>query len=114
MARPVKPRRIGVSPPSVFFLPQPVPVPPAAADFSLLTIDELEALRLADLQGCSHEEAAGKMNISRATFGRIVARARRKTAYALVYGKGIGIAGGVIQPVQGPVRRRHGHGRGPR
>ena len=111
MARPIKPRWISSRPPGVFFMPRPMVLPPPSVDASILTIDELEALRLADLNGLSQEAAARSMNVSRATFGRIVARARKKAAYALVHGKGIGIEGGVVQFL--PPRGRHGHGRGP-
>ena len=56
-----------------------------------LTLDELEALRLADYEGRYHEDAAREMKISRATFGRIVNDARRKVAEALTRGKALRI-----------------------
>lgn len=59
-----------------------------------LTVDELEALRLADLLGMSHEEAGKQMGVSRATFGRIVGQARKTMAEALIYGKAINVEGG--------------------
>jgi len=59
-----------------------------------LTVDELEALRLADKEGMYQEHAAERMNISRPTFGRIVETARRKVAEALVEGKALRIEGG--------------------
>jgi predicted DNA-binding protein (UPF0251 family) len=52
-----------------------------------LKMDELEALRLADVEGLYQEEAARQMNISRATFGRIVEAAHRKVADAILHGK---------------------------
>ena len=52
----------------------------------LLQADEFEALRLADLEGEYHAQAAEKMGISRQTFGRILSSARHKTALALVKG----------------------------
>jgi predicted DNA-binding protein (UPF0251 family) len=61
-----------------------------------LSIDELEALRLADLEGLYHDGAAERMGVSRATFGRIVETARRKVAEALVEGKALKIGGGVV------------------
>jgi len=61
----------------------------------VLAFDELEALRLADLEGLYQEEAAARMQISRQTFGNIVKTARRKVADALVNGKAIHIEGGV-------------------
>ncbi len=45
---------------------------------TILTLDELEAMRLADLECLSQEEAAALMNVSRQTFGRIVEIARKK------------------------------------
>jgi hypothetical protein len=50
-------------------------------------IDELEALRLAELGGLYREEAARSMEVSRQTFGRIVSTARRKVAEALAGGQ---------------------------
>jgi len=61
-----------------------------------LSLDELEALRLADLEGEYQDGAAGTMGVSRATFGRIVESARRKVADALVHGKALSIGGGVV------------------
>jgi len=56
-----------------------------------LDADELEALRLADLLGLNQREAGRVMEVSRPTFGRILGRARRKIADALVNGKAIQI-----------------------
>jgi uncharacterized protein len=120
MPRPPKPRWIGFDPADISFVPQPGPPPAPGGVF--LTVDELEALRLADLVSLSHELAAAEMNVSRATFGRIVARARAKTADALVNGRSIGIQGGVVKyhpsahggPHGRGGPRGHGpHGRGP-
>lgn len=62
----------------------------------VLGLDELEAVRLADLEGLYHEEAGKQMGVSRATFGRIVQNARKKIALALVEGKALHIEGGPI------------------
>ena len=56
-----------------------------------LHLDELEAIRLADQEKLYHEEAASKMKISRATFGRILDEARRKVAEAIIQGKALRI-----------------------
>lgn len=56
--------------------------------------DELEAVRLADMEGQYQEKAAKAMEVSRATFGRIVESARRKIVEALVLGKALKIEGG--------------------
>jgi uncharacterized protein len=61
-----------------------------------LSVDELEALRLADLEGLYQEAAASRMAVSRATFARIVEAARRKVAEALVHGRSLRIAGGPV------------------
>ena len=54
-------------------------------------MDEVEALRLADYEGLYHENAAQRMKISRATFGRILGQARHKVAEALLKGKALRI-----------------------
>ena len=63
----------------------------------MLTLDEFEALRLADFEGLYHEQAADRMNVSRQTFGRIVEAARKKLTQALVEGKTLNIEGGPIE-----------------
>jgi predicted DNA-binding protein (UPF0251 family) len=60
----------------------------------VLGLDEVEALRLADLNGLYQEKAAEQMKISRPTFSRIVEQARRKVADALIHGKALRIAPG--------------------
>lgn len=62
-----------------------------------LSVDEMEALRLADFNNLSQQEAGQKMGVSRATFGRIVQRARHLVADALVAGKAIRVEGGNYQ-----------------
>ncbi len=57
----------------------------------ILEQDELESLRLADLLSYSQENAAVEMNVSRATFGRIVGSARKKLADAILNGKAVKI-----------------------
>ena len=62
-----------------------------------LTVDELEAIRLADLEGLYQEAAAERMNVSRQTFGRILEAGHRKVAEALVHGKALSIEGGPVE-----------------
>jgi predicted DNA-binding protein (UPF0251 family) len=76
---------------------KPAGVPCRKLEEIILTVDELEAMRLADLEGLYQEQAAERMKISRQTFARIVEAARRKVAQALVEAKAIRIEGGVIQ-----------------
>jgi predicted DNA-binding protein (UPF0251 family) len=95
MVRPKNCRLIGSSPNVNYFKPGGIPL------WELveinLTLDELESLRLADLEGMYHENAAQEMGVSRATFGRILELARRKVSDALVHGKALRIEGGEIQ-----------------
>ena len=61
-----------------------------------LTLDEYEAIRLADLEGNEHSEASEKMNISRSTFTRLIEKARAKLADFIINGKLLTIDGGSI------------------
>jgi len=65
-----------------------------------LTIDEFEALRLADFEGLKQEAVAEKMKIHRSTVSRILESARKKLADALVNIKAIKIAGGCCKIVR--------------
>jgi len=65
----------------------------------VLTIDEFEAIRLADKEGLYHAAAAGRMNVSRQTFGRILEAAHAKVAEALVDGKKLCIEGGTVRQI---------------
>ncbi len=94
MARPRKQRYIGDPPRIPVFKPQGIPV--RALEVLVLTLDEFEALRLADVEGDQHEDAAAKMNISRPTFGRILESAHRTVAEALLKGKALHIQGGPV------------------
>ncbi|NMB41118.1 MAG: DUF134 domain-containing protein [Firmicutes bacterium] len=89
MSRPKKCRRVGFIPENQYFYPRQ-----HCLEEVLVFIEEIEAVRLADLEGLEQAAAAEKMNISRGTFQRIVYSARKKIAEALVYGKAIRIEGG--------------------
>lgn len=73
---------------------KPAGVPARELDRLRLTVDELEAIRLVDLEGLSHEMAAEALGVSRQTVGRVLERGRAKVADALVGGKAIEISGG--------------------
>lgn len=68
---------------------------PGRPDEVGLNMDEFEAVRLSDFIGLSQKEAAKSMHISQPTFSRILKRARRAIADALVKGKIIRIQGGI-------------------
>ncbi len=55
--------------------------------------EEIELLKLVDLEGLEQEEAANRLGVSRKTAWRDLHEARKKVADALVFGKGIEIAG---------------------
>ncbi|MDP8236886.1 MAG: DUF134 domain-containing protein, partial [Candidatus Erginobacter occultus] len=95
MPRPLKYRFVEGHPPSDYFKPRGVPL--ASLEVAVLTLDEFEALRLADYEGLYQEPAAEKMGVSRQTFGKIVESARKKVADALVNSKAIRIEGGVYR-----------------
>lgn len=65
-----------------------------------LTLDEFEALRLADLEGLKQVDAAKRLKISRPTFSRIVASAHMKIADGLVNIKAIRIEGGCCKIIK--------------
>ena len=89
MPRPKKNRRLRCDPASLYFKPRGIPM--RQLENIELERDEIEALKLADFDGLSQEEAAAKMEISRATFGRIIKNARNKIADAIINGKAIKI-----------------------
>jgi predicted DNA-binding protein (UPF0251 family) len=91
MSRPCKCRHIESTPAIRYFKPRAVPL--CELEETELSLDEFEALRLADLEGLYQEDAAGRMKISRQTFANIVHEARRKVADALVHGKALKIMG---------------------
>jgi rubrerythrin len=70
-------------------------------------VDELEAVRLADFEGLEHLEASERMGISRSTFTRLVEKARRKVAEAIVEGKDLVIEGGHVEFAAALYRCRH-------
>jgi len=75
---------------------KPVGIPARLLEQIPLTLDEFEALRLADYNDLGHEAAANQMEISRPTFTRLIDAARKKVARALVEGKEIFIMGGSV------------------
>lgn len=92
---------------------KPVGIPCSALEEVVMTLDEFEALRLADFEGLYQEKAAERMAVSRPTFGRICDSARRKTADALLHGKALRIEGGPVEIGRRQCCRFHDHrGRG--
>jgi predicted DNA-binding protein (UPF0251 family) len=97
MPRPEKRRRTRCNPAAYYFKPTGIPMD--QLEEIALSIDELESIRLADLNGFFQEVAAAKMDISRATFGRIIMRAHNKIAEAIISGKAIRIEENSTKPI---------------
>lgn len=92
LPRPVKPRKIAFMPENTHFIP--VGKPKCELEVTNLKLEELEAMRLKDIEKLNQEECAEKMNVSRQTFQLIIDEARRKVALALTKGMAIRIEGG--------------------
>lgn len=82
-------RKVNWQPGVVYF--KPCGVPMRELQDEVLGWDEVEAIRLVDMEGLYQDEAAQRMGVSRQTIGRILKEARRKTAAALVSGKALRI-----------------------
>ncbi len=65
-------------------------------DEVLLLPDELEALKLYEVDELDQIESSKQMNISQSTFTRILNRALKKIAHAIVSGKAIRIEQGEL------------------
>ena len=89
--RPKKYRLVRQDPLISQFSPRGRPGRPDEVD---LTMDEFEAVRLADYMGLEQKEAAKSMHISQQTFSRILIKAHKAIADGLIGGKIIKIQGG--------------------
>ncbi len=92
MARPTKWRKIEHIPVIPYFVPSETEVEELPEN--ILKLEELEAIRLKDLEGLEQGECAQRMEVSRPTFQRILLSAREKVADSLIHGKIIRIEGG--------------------
>jgi predicted DNA-binding protein (UPF0251 family) len=73
---------------------KPAGVPMSTLQVVELTVEEVETLRLVDLENLTQEEAALRMGISRRTLWNDLMGARKKVAFALINGQAIQIRGG--------------------
>lgn len=92
MPRPRRKRCIAGKPVERFYKPQGAKM--RDLEMLVLSHDQLEALRLADVEKMEQVEAAELMNISRSTFSRLVSEARGISALALTRGWALKIEGG--------------------
>lgn len=88
----IRARRITMPPRMEGF--KPFGIPMRELESVILLFEEFEALRLADYENLTQEEAAKRMNISRPTFTRLYDKARKNVARAFIEGKAIIIQGG--------------------
>ncbi len=116
MARPTQPRRIRCRFGGRGF--RPIGRPGRDFEVAVLALDELEAIRLADVEGLYQEAAAQRMGVSRATFARILNRGRTTVAQALLEEQALVLGDGPVveaepEPLPCPVHeggRRRGRG----
>ena len=72
----------------------PLNKPSVDREFTAMTVEEYETIRLIDLDGLTQEECAERMNVARATIQKIYNDARGKLANSLVNGSSLKIEGG--------------------
>ncbi len=89
MVRPKRPRFLEFNPEVVYFKPRGVPL--SSLEEIVLLTDELEALKLYEVDGMDQIKAAKQMDISQPTFARIIGKAYNKIAVAIIKGKAIKI-----------------------
>ncbi|OUJ18512.1 putative DNA-binding protein [Methanonatronarchaeum thermophilum] len=90
--RPRRPRKVGWTPNVNIFKPRGVPA--REQDEIIVTVEEMEAIRLIDIEDLTQKEAAEKMRVSRRSFWNDLNSGREKIAKALTKGKAIVIRGG--------------------
>lgn len=94
MPRPLKLRQISAAPVATFFKPAGVPI--GALEMVTLALEEVESIRLKDIEDLHQEDCAQRMGVSRATFHQVLKSARSKLADAILNGKAIQVEGGAF------------------
>ena len=94
MTRPTKLRQVTGIPAVTFFKPAGVPM--SVLEMVTLAFEEIEAIRLKDIEDLHQEECARRMEVSRGTFHTILKSARGKLADAILNGKAIQVQGGTV------------------
>jgi len=83
------PRCVCFNPGVYYFKPQGIPL--RLLEEVVLMSDEVEALKLYEVDNFEQKKAANKMKVSQPTFARILGSANKKIAEAIVQGKAIRI-----------------------
>jgi len=107
MVRPRRIRRISFQPEVTYFKPAGIPM--INLRETVLSFEELEAIRLIDRERLEQNQAAKKMKISQSTLSRLLREGRKKLADAVTKGYSIKIQGGNFRMVM-----PRGRGLGPR
>ena len=89
MARPRRTRRIFFQPNVTYFKPAGTPM--IGLKETVLSFDELEAMRLIDSDGLEQNNAGKKMKISQPTLSRLLRAGRKKLVDAIIQGNASGI-----------------------
>jgi len=92
MARPKQSRKVDYSPKVSYF--KPIGINFNESEEVIMAQEEMETLRLIEVEGFPQEKAAESMKVSQPTFSRILKSSRKKIAEAVVLGKAIKIEGG--------------------
>ena len=90
MARPIKERQIHCVPVANYFKPAGIPL--RDLEEIVLGLDEIEAMRLTDIEKLYQQDAAERMGVSRQTIGNMLKSAHQKVADALLNGKALRIS----------------------
>lgn len=107
MPRPKKCCAVYAIPDVTYYKPRGIPM--RQLKETALTLEGFEAIRLADHQGLDQTQAAEQMQVSRATFGRILSQARHTVAQALVQGMALSIQGGNYAVNRRPISSKSAH-----
>lgn len=102
MPRPPKCRRVEFEPQVTYF--KPAGIPKYQLQELILSVEEIESIRLKDKEGLEQGECAERMHVSRPTFQRVLMSAREKIADAIIEGKAIRIEGGNYRLAQETVK----------
>ena len=89
MSRPRGRRFVNFSPQSNYFKPQGIPM--RNLEVTEITHEEMEALRLYEVEELTQTECAKKMKTSQSTIQRILNTTHKKIANALIEGRAIKI-----------------------
>ena len=107
MPNTMKYRRVSSIPGITFFKPAGIPL--RSLEEICISIEEVEAIKLKDIENLDQGQCAKNMNISRTTFQRVLESARKKLADAVLNGKSIKIEGGNYEIAMRRFRCSLGH-----